>query len=51
MALLTLTEVAERLYKTERWLKDYFSAHPLGMKAGRTRLFTEDDFSALSWRS
>src|SRR5579863_3011610 len=45
--LLTLGDVAGRLKKTERWMKDFLRAHPCGRKAGRTRLFTEQDFRQL----
>lgn len=51
---LTLTEAAERLNKTPRWLVDWLRANPQDEhgipychQAGRTKLFTEDDFARL----
>lgn len=45
--LLTMAEVAGRLGKSLRWLQQFVSGRPFGRMAGRTRLFTEDDFRAL----
>ena len=42
-----MTEAAERLGKSKRWLQEYLRKNPAGRMAGRTRLFTEEDFAAL----
>lgn len=53
-ALLTIEEAAERLRKTPRWLTSWLRTNPQDAngipycrQAGRTRLFTEDDFARL----
>jgi hypothetical protein len=45
--LLTLPEVAGRLHKSPRWMQDFLRNNPFGRMAGRTRLFTEADVTAL----
>jgi hypothetical protein len=45
--LFTLTEVAERLHKSTRWMQYFLRENPFGRMAGRTRLFTEEDISAI----
>jgi len=49
--LLTMKDVAERLHKSERWLRDFLKSLPRNQEfyrqAGRTKLFTEDHFTLL----
>jgi hypothetical protein len=54
MNLLTMTEAAERLRKTPRWLTSWLRGNPQDAngipycrQAGRTRLFTETDVARI----
>jgi hypothetical protein len=42
-AVFTVDEVAERLHKSRRWVMSYVRSRNIGGKAGRTRLFTDED--------
>lgn len=44
---IRIDDVAKRLGKSVRWLRYYLAHNPAGRMAGRTRLFTEQDFSDL----
>lgn len=46
-ALHTVDDVAARLHKSRRWLQDWLRGKAIGRKAGRTRLFTDDDLREL----
>jgi hypothetical protein len=45
--IFQMEEVAARLGKSRRWLQDFLRDHPYGRMAGRKRLFTESDITAL----
>jgi hypothetical protein len=42
-----MAEVAATLRKSVRWLQIHLRDHPYGRIVGRSRLFTDDDLSAL----
>ena len=43
----TLAQVAERLHRSERWIREHLRKHPVGRCAGREILFTDSDVEAL----
>lgn len=47
MNLYRLPEIAERLGKSPRWLKEFLRRNPHGRLAGRDRIFTDDDLKRL----
>jgi len=45
--LYTMKEVAERLHKSLRWLQNHLRENPCGRRAGKTLLFTDEDFARM----
>jgi hypothetical protein len=45
--VLTLGDVAKRLHKSPRWLRDYLRGRSIGKMAGRTPIFVEADVAAI----
>lgn len=46
--MYTVDDVAKRIGKSRRWVLDYVRRRPIGGKAGRTRLFTEEDLAEIA---
>jgi len=46
-AIYKVAEVAAKLGKSKRWLEDFLRQNPCGRRAGRTRLFTDEDLARL----
>src|SRR5262245_66361965 len=46
-ALHTMDEVAGKLRKSRRWFQDFLQDHPYYRRAGRTKLFTDEDVNRL----
>jgi hypothetical protein len=42
-----IDDVAKKLGKSKRWLQDFLMKHPCGRRAGRTRIFLEEDVAKL----
>jgi hypothetical protein len=44
---IDMKEAAGKLHCSVRWLQEHLRKHPVGRKAGRSRLFTKGDFISL----
>jgi hypothetical protein len=46
-AIYKIADVAAKLGKSKRWLEDFLRQNPCGRRAGRTRIFTDEDLARL----
>lgn len=46
-AIYKIADVAAKLGKSKRWLEEFLRQNPCGRRAGRTRIFTDEDLAHL----